>query len=334
MSGDHGLRVVVPASLQALQNDPEIHLHLVGDSTALERELSRYPDADLARIQLVTARSVIPMDAKASAVLRGNSDSSMHLALNLLAQGRVSGVVSAGNTGALMALSRRAVNMLHGFSRPAFCSAIPVRNGCCYMLDLGANVDCNADNLHEFALLGTALVTALENCPNPRVVLLSNGTESNKGNAVIRIAGEKLSADDRINFCGYIEGSAIHDGDAELVVCDGLLGNVALKVAEGTAELAASMIVQEYSRHWWSRVLALLSAPMLRGLKRSLSADLHGGAFLLGLQGVVVKSHGSSSAAAFAAAIGQAALCIEHEMVSQLARQTNQEPQTNPQTNP
>jgi glycerol-3-phosphate acyltransferase PlsX len=329
MSGDHGLRVAVPASLQALQNDPQIHLHLVGDSVALKQELTRYPEADLERIQVVAARAVIPMDAKPSAVLRGNSDSSMHIALSLLAQGQVSAVVSAGNTGALMALGRRAVSMLHGFSRPAFCSAIPVRQGCCYMLDLGANVDCNADNLHEFALLGTALVTALENRPSPRVVLLSNGTESNKGNAVIRIAGEKLEADDRINFCGYIEGSSLHDGDAELVVCDGLLGNVALKVAEGTAQLASSMIAQAYDRHWWSRALALLSRPLLRGLKRSLSADLHGGAFLLGLQGVVVKSHGSSSEAAFAAAIGQAALCIEHDMVSQLALRTDEERHSN-----
>jgi glycerol-3-phosphate acyltransferase PlsX len=325
MSGDHGLRIAVPASLQALQHNPHIHLHLVGDTEALKLALARYPDAELARIQLVPAQSVIPMDAKASRILRGNSDSSMHVALDLLAQGSVSAVVSAGNTGALMALSRRAINMLHGFSRPAFCSAIPVREGSCYMLDLGANVDCNADNLHEFALMGTALVTALENKHQPRVVLLSNGTESNKGNAVIKIAGERLMADDRINFCGFLEGSALHDGDADLVVCDGLLGNVALKVAEATAALASTLIAREYDRHWWSRALALLSAPVLRGLKRSLSADLHGGAFLLGLQGVVVKSHGGSSAAGFAAAIGQAALCIEHEMVAQLRRYTDEQ---------
>lgn len=202
MSGDHGLRVTVPASLQVLQNNPHIHLHLVGDTDALTQALEQHPSADRARVQLVAAQSVIPMDAKASRVLRGNSNSSMHVALDLLAQGHVSGVVSAGNTGALMALSRRAVNMLQGFSRPAFCSAIPVREGSCYMLDLGANVDCNADNLHEFALMGTALVTALQDRPRPRVVLLSNGTESNKGNAVIKIAGERLLADQRINFAG------------------------------------------------------------------------------------------------------------------------------------
>ncbi len=323
MSGDHGLRIAVPASLQALQDDPQIHLHLVGDASSLEQALARYPDADLSRLDIVPAQSVIAMDAKPADALRGGNDSSMHVALDLLAQGRVSAVVSAGNTGALMALSRRSINMLHGLSRPAFCSALPVREGACYMLDLGANVDCNADNLHEFALMGTALVTALGHADHPRVMLLSNGTESNKGNAVIKAAGEKLASDDRINFCGFMEGNAIHSGDADLLVCDGLLGNVALKVAEGTAQLASTMIVQEYAKHWWSRLLAVLSAPLLKNLRRSLSADLHGGAFLLGLQGVVVKSHGGSSEAGFTAAIGQAALCVEHDMVARLTRHMN-----------
>ncbi len=320
MSGDHGLRVSIPASLQVLRENSRIHLHLVGDEPAIRREISCHDGgAVAARLSIVHAAETLPMDAKTTTVLRGSQQSSMHVALSLLADSKVAGVVSAGNTGALMALGRLLLDMLPGFQRPAFCSTIPVRQGATYMLDLGANVDCTARHLHEFALMGTALASTLQGCERPRVALLSNGKEVNKGNSTIRAAAELLDGDSTVNYCGYIEGDAIHNGDVEVIICDGLIGNIALKAAEGTAGLAAELIAEKFSQHWWHRLLGALSAPLLSGLSESLSAERHGGAFLLGLQGVIIKSHGGSSETGFGAALNQAAECIDHQMVPRLA---------------
>jgi glycerol-3-phosphate acyltransferase PlsX len=324
MSGDHGLRVSVPASLQVLQESSRIHLHLVGDEPAIQREINRHDgDPDTARLTIVHAAETLPMDAKPTRVLRGSQQSSMHVALSLLADARVEGVVSAGNTGALMALGRLLLEMLPGFQRPAFCSTIPVRQGATYMLDLGANVDCSARHLHEFALMGSALAFTLQGCERPRVALLSNGKEVNKGNSIIRTAADLLDGDSTLNYCGYIEGDEIHNGDVEVIVCDGLVGNIALKVAEGTAGLAADLIAEKFSHHWWHRLVGALSAPLLSGLSENLSAERHGGAFLLGLQGVVIKSHGGASETGFGAALKQAAECIDHEMVPRLVHHLN-----------
>jgi glycerol-3-phosphate acyltransferase PlsX len=260
------------------------------------------------------------MDADAADILRGSSDSPLHRALELLAAGTVQGVVSAGNTTALMALGRRQIDMLHGIGRPAFCSAMPTVNGVSWMLDLGANVDCSADNLQEFALMGSALVTALSGTAEPGVALLSNGKEATKGNAVIKEAAQRLAADQRINYLGYVEGDDLHAGLADVIVCDGLLGNVALKAAEGTAQYTGQLIARTFSRHWWLKLLASVARPQLKALRHAVDADRHGGAFLLGLQGVVVKSHGASNSESFAAALGQAVRCIEHDMVSRLGR--------------
>ncbi len=324
MSGDHGLRVSVPASLQLLQDNSRIHLHLVGDEQAIRREINNHDgDTVAARMTIVHAAETLPMDAKLSTVLRGSQQSSMHIALSLLADNTVDGIVSAGNTGALMALGRLLLDMLPGFQRPAFCSAIPVRTGATYMLDLGANVDCTARHLHEFALMGTALASTLQGCERPRVALLSNGKEANKGNNIIREAAGLLDGDSTVNYCGYVEGDAIHNGDVEVIVCDGLLGNIALKAAEGTAGLAVELIAEKFSHHWWHRLLGALSAPLLSGLSESLSAERHGGAFLLGLQGVLIKSHGGASETGFGAALKQAAECIDQQMVPRLAHYLN-----------
>ena len=321
MSGDEGLRVTVPAVLQALQDHPKLNLHLVGNTDAITRELESQSAEVSARLRIVAAGDPIPMDAKPGDILRGNKDNPVEVALGLLASGEVQGMVSAGNTTALMALGRRQIDMLHGISRPAFCSAIPTRDGVSWMLDLGANVDCSADNLHEFALMGAALVRALTEVDLPRVALLSNGKEDNKGNSAIKEAAQRLAADRRINYLGYVEGDDLHRGLADVIVCDGLLGNIALKATEGTATFTAELIAESFSRHWWHRVLAALAAPQLRSLRDSLNADQHGGAFLLGLQGVVVKSHGGSSTESFAAALGQALLCVQHEMIPRMTRE-------------
>lgn len=322
MSGDFGPRVTLPAVLRALQSHPKLHLRLTGDGAQIESYLSTNSAArELAdRISITHATRVLAADTKPRDALRGKQDSSLHSCLELLADGQVEGVVSAGSTAALVAIGRRRISMLPGFSRPALCSAMPAREGVTYMLDLGANVDAAPRDLHEFALMGTALVAALHDSAAPRVALLSNGVEPSKGNVVTREAAERLQLDPRVNYIGYIEGSDIYSGTAELIVCDGMLGNVALKSAEGTADFAAFMVGRSFSKHWWSRLLGVAAAPVLRGLKNELSADRHGGAFLLGLQGIVVKSHGASSVDAFAAAVEQAARCLEQDMVPSLAK--------------
>ena len=321
MSGDHGLRVSIPAALRALSDNPDIHLHLVGNQVALEQALSQANPAERSRLHLCHADSTLASEASLSEVLRQAPDSSLHGSLHLLEQGEVQAVVSAGPTGPLMALARRQLGMLPGFSRPAACSALPVRSGHTHMLDLGANVDCNAVQLVEFARMGSALVTALEGTESPRVALLNNGSEPSRGNAVIREAAIQLEQEPGLNFAGFVEGDRMFSGEVEVIVCDGMLGNVALKVAEGTATLATELIAERYAEHWWSRLLGLISARQLGGLRRSLSAELHGGAFLLGLNGVVVKCHGGASDTGFAAAIGEAASCVNHDMVGRMARQ-------------
>jgi len=318
MSGDHGPRVTVPAALHALRGHPHLSLQLVGDSSTIHNQIDAsgqrgQPHAE--RLDIVQADYTIPMHARPAEFLRAPADSAIHLALELLASGRVEGVVSAGNTAALLALSRRQVGMLGSCKRAALCSAIPVREGSTYMLDLGANIDCTAGDLLEFALMGAALARALNPAQPPRVGLLSNGREDTKGNAAIRGAAELLAADDRINYCGFVEGDDLHRGLVDVIVCDGLLGNVALKVAEGTAALARDIIAETLGRHWWGRLIRSRAEAM----QRSLDADRHGGALLLGLQGVVVKSHGSSSEAAFGAALGLAASCVGHGLTRRMA---------------
>lgn len=322
MSGDFGPRVTLPAVLRALQSHPHLHLRLTGDGAQIEDHLAddRVAREHAERISITHAGRVLPADANPKEALRGDQNSSLHTCVELLADGQVEGVVSAGSTAALMALGRRRISMLPGFTRPALCSAVPTRTGFTYMLDLGANVDAAPGDLHEFALMGITLVKALHDKAEPRVALLSNGVEPSKGNLVTREAAEQLQQDPRINYIGYIEACDIFSGGAELVVCDGMLGNVALKSAEGTAEFAAHMISSSFNRHWWSRMLGAAATPVLRELRTALSADRHGGAFLLGLKGLVVKSHGASSVEAFAAAVDQAACCLEQDMVPSLAK--------------
>jgi len=319
MSGDHGLRVTVPATLQALQANPRLYLYLVGDKPAIQAELNRHPcDAFASRFEILHAPCALPHDASLAQVLRGPDESSMHQSLALVAASSAQALVSAGPTGALLALGRQVLKMLPGFKRPAFCSAMPVRQGHTYMLDLGANVDCSARQLHDFARMGSALVCSLHGIERPRVGLLSNGQEASKGNAIIREAAQHLQQDARLNYTGYIEGNEIHQGEFEVIVCDGLLGNIALKSAEGTATLARALIAEQVHSSGWNKLLGLFAAPLLRRLSESLEGERHGGAFLLGLQGLVVKSHGGAGIQGFAAAILQAARCLEQRMLPRM----------------
>ena len=306
MSGDHGPEEAVPAALQVLQDSPQLKLILVGQESAIIRCL---PDQfDLKRFEIVHAEHIVGMADKPSSVLRRKQQSSMAVALKLVREGRASGVVSAGNTGALMILARSILGMLPDIERPAIIKLIPNAIGRgTYILDLGANVDCRAEHLLQFAIMGSVLVQALDQRVEPRVALLNIGSEDMKGNEQVRLASRLLQECDLLNYIGYLEGNELFADQADVIVCDGFVGNVALKASEGIAKLVVDAIRQSFSQHWYSRLIGWLALPILEKMVHYINPATHNGASLIGLPGVVVKSHGNAKREAFANAIKLAA---------------------------
>ena len=302
MSGDHGHGVAVKAARLALAEHPELRLVLVGDEAALRASLAANHLAGNARIVLQHASEVVEMDELPSKALRGKKDSSMRVAVNLVKEGRASACVSAGNTGALMATAKFVLKTLPGIDRPAIITAIPSVDGHTYMLDLGANAECSAEQLFQFAVMGSALVTAVNGIDKPRVGLLNIGEEEFKGNEVIRQAAA-LIAGAGLNYVGYVEGDDIFLDPVDVVVCDGFAGNVALKTGEGVAKLVFKFLKQEFTANWLHRLAAIAAYPALRNLGKRLDPRRHNGATFLGLNGVVIKSHGGADAVGFAIAI-------------------------------
>lgn len=309
MGGDHGPEVVVPACQQFLHDYPAAELVLVGTEQALK------PTRGWARCQWVVASEVVEMDDPVEVALRKKRDSSMRQAIKCLRPhqdepARADVCVSAGNTGALMAVARFVLKMMPGIDRPAIASVIPhQRGGYTTMLDLGANVDCTEEHLLEFAILGSALVTAVYGKQEPLIGLLNIGSEEFKGSDVIKRAGDLLRsahADEHLNYHGNVEGNDIFKGTVDVVVCDGFVGNVALKTTEGLASMLGFFIREEFSRHWWTRLAALAAMPVLRRFRRRVDPRGFNGAALLGLQGLVVKSHGSADVYAFSQALARA----------------------------
>ena len=313
MGGDHGPRVTVPAALALLAEKSDLKLTLVGKQAAIEAEMGLHPGFDQyrGRLDIINATQVVEMDEQPSSALRNKKDSSMRVALNALQQGQVAACVSAGNTGALMAISRFVLKMLPGIDRPAILSPLPSMQGPVHMLDLGANVDCQADHLFQFAVMGSIVVSAIENKPNPKIGLLNVGKESIKGTETVKRAAQLLAAVPSLNYIGYIEGNDIYRGVADVIVCDGFVGNVALKVSEGLAHMILHYAKQEFAKNWYTKITALLAKPVLRQLFNRFDANRYNGGSLLGLQGVVIKSHGNANAAAFAEAIRMAVKEVE-----------------------
>lgn len=319
MSGDHGLRVSLPAAIAALETYPDLHLLLVGDAVAIAAAMPpAISGRDRARVSIAAATQVVAMDDKPMHAIRQKPDSSMRVALDVLAQGEVDAVVSAGNTGALMAASVLVVDTLDGIDRPAFCAPVPTVGGHCFLLDLGANVDCSAAQLQQFAWMGAALSAALDGIAQPRVGLLNIGAEAIKGNEQVKLAAVLLAADAQINYVGYIEGDGIFSGRADVVVCDGFVGNVALKVCEGTARLVRDKIRAAFASSVRARLLGAVAQPVLNELRDELDPQRYNGAALLGLQGVVVKSHGDSTALSFEHAIGVAVRAVQNDLVGSI----------------
>lgn len=298
MGGDHGPHVTVPAALRALQEDASLNIVLVGLPGAIEAELKACKATTHPRLRVHPASEVVLMDESPQSALKNKKDSSMRVAINLVKSGEAHACVSAGNTGALMATARFVLKTLPGIDRPAIASTLPSEKGNTYMLDLGANADCTAEHLFQFAVMGAMLVSCVEHKPNPTVGLLNIGSEEIKGNEVVKQAGELLR-NSHLNFYGNIEGDDIFKGTVDLVVCDGFVGNVSLKTTEGLAHMMGKFLTQEFKRNWLTKMMALGAMPVLKAFKRRLDPRRYNGASFLGLRGIVVKSHGGADSLAF-----------------------------------
>lgn len=306
MGGDFGVAVVVPAALECIGKDPSLRLILVGDEKQILERLGAARQNLGDRLSVHHASEQVEMHESPSKALRYKKDSSMRVAIDLIKQGVADACVSAGNTGALMAIAKFVLKTLPGIDRPAIISAVPSVSGHTYVLDLGANVDCSAEHLLQFAVMGYELVRAVEDNENPKVGLLNIGEEEIKGNEQVKQAA-RLIADSHINFVGYVEGNDLYSGSVDIVVTDGFVGNVALKTSEGLAKMVSQLIRKEFKATWLTRVAGLMALPVLNAFKRQIDPRQYNGASLVGLRGIVIKSHGNADIFAFANAIAIAA---------------------------
>ena len=317
MGGDFGPHCIVPASIACLAEYPSLHLVLVGQPSLIEPLIARYPQVDRARLRVEPAAEIIAMDERPAQALRGKPDSSMRVALGLVRDGRAQACVSAGNTGALMALSRYVLKTLPGIDRPAMVSAIPTEAGSCQLLDLGANVDCSAEHLYQFAVMGAVAAEVL-GVARPRVALLNVGTEEIKGNQQVKLAANLLQQAQGLNYIGFVEGDGLYRGEADVVVCDGFVGNILLKSSEGLAGMIGQRIEAQFRSGLGARLIGLLARPLLRRLRQELAPAQHNGASFLGLQGIVIKSHGAAGPEGFKSAIRRALAEIEENLPQRL----------------
>jgi len=302
MGGDHGAHVTIPATLALLKEDSNVKVILVGLSEAIDAQLRLHKAQKHPRITIQHASEVVLMDESPQSAMKNKKDSSMRVAINLVKSGEADACVSAGNTGALMATARFVLKTLDGIDRPAIAGILPSKNGITYMLDLGANADCTPEHLLQFSIMGSVLVSCVEQKSRPTVGLLNIGSEDIKGNEVVKQTAELLKAS-HLNFYGNVEGDDIYKGTTDLVVCDGFVGNVALKTSEGLAHLMGGFLSQEFKRNPLTKLMALISMPVLKAFKKRLDPRRYNGASFLGLRGIVVKSHGGADVVAFKHAI-------------------------------
>lgn len=315
MGGDHGLKVVIPACVRAIRKNSQIHLILVGDEANILKHLKQHQMLAHPRCSIVHASEVVTMDELPSHALRNKKDSSMRVALNLVKEEKAQACVSAGNTGALMATARFVLKTLPGIDRPAIIAELPTAKGKTRVIDLGANVDSCAEHLFQFAIMGSALIQALDNKLHPKIGLLNIGVEEIKGNDQVKRTAHMLGECDLLNYVGYVEGDQFYSGDVDLVVCDGFVGNAALKASEGLAKLMLALLKDAFKQNWFTRLAGFLAWPSLSGIKNQMDPARYNGASMLGLNGIVVKSHGSANERAFQFAIEQALLQVRNDAV-------------------
>ncbi len=318
MGGDFGPSVTLPATFDFLRRDPDCAAILVGPQETLHA-LSRKAAGEFGeRLRIHNATEVVTMCEPVASALRNKKDSSMRVAIDLVKQGVADAAISAGNTGALMAISRFVLKTLPGIDRPAIATILPTEHGHVYVLDLGANVDCQPEHLLQFGIMGAMLVSALEHRDGPSVGLLNIGEEDIKGNETVKLAGELLRGSG-LNFYGNVEGNDIYKGTTDVVVCDGFVGNVVLKASEGLATMVANGLKEEFSRNVFTKFAALVALPVIKAFKRRFDHRGYNGASLLGLRGIVFKSHGSADIFAFDCALERAAEAARNRLPEKIA---------------
>lgn len=325
MGGDHGPHVTVRAALELVRKHADVCVLLVGVETQIRTQIrSLLGQEEHSRVFVHHASEVVAMDESPSLALRNKKNSSMRVAINLVKNGAADACVSAGNTGALMAISRFVLKTLPGIDRPAICAVLPTLTGHAHVLDLGANVDCTPEHLLQFGIMGASLVSALEHKERPTVAILNIGEEEIKGNDLVKRAAELLK-ESGLNFIGNVEGDGLYKGEAEVVVCDGFVGNVALKTSEGLAQMLATFLRQEFSRNFFTKLIALLALPVLNRFKRRVDHRRYNGASLLGLRGVVLKSHGSADVLSFGNALERAAETVRSGVLGRITERVAQQ---------
>ncbi len=323
MGGDHGSSVTIPAAISFLNNEPDAALILVGLEPELRAELKRLKADSHPRITVQHASEVVAMDDSLEVALRRKKDSSMRVAIEMVKDGKAQACISAGNTAALMAVSRYVLKTMQGVDRPAICGIMPnQKNGPTYMLDLGANVDCEPHHLHQFAVMGSVLFSAMERTARPTIGLLNVGTEDIKGNEVVKATGKLLQEDHargKLNFFGNVEGNDIFKGTTDVIVCDGFVGNVTLKAAEGLGRFMKDVMNTEFRRNPLTMLGALIAGGALKQIRKRFNPSRYNGASLLGLRGLVFKSHGSADAYSFEWAIKRAFDAAKYNVQEQLS---------------
>ncbi len=317
MGGDHGPSVTVPAALACASSG--LRIILVGQESLLRAELRKHSATDHALITVRHAPQQVEMNESPAYALRSKKQSSMRVAINLVKQGDADACVSAGNTGALMVTAKHVLQTLPGIDRPAICTRLPTVHGQVHMLDLGANVDSRAEHLLQFAIMGSVLCTVVDQIQHPRVALLNIGAEEIKGNEQVKEAARLLSTS-HLNYIGFVEGTGVFMDRVDVVVCDGFVGNVALKASEGAAQLIHHCTRQAFRRTLWARLCGWLALPVWHQLSRQIDPRRYNGASLLGLTGIVVKSHGGVDATAFANAIRVAQSEVRHAVPQHISR--------------
>ena len=321
MGGDHGPVVTVPAALELLRKHEDVCAILVG----LEDKIRAFLPSDVpSRLRVHHASEVVEMHEPPALAIRNKKDSSMRVAIDLVKRGEADACVSAGNTGALMAISRFVLKTLPGIDRPAICAILPTVSGHVHVMDLGANVDCSPEHLLQFGIMGASLVGAIEHTDRPTVGILNIGEEDIKGNEVVKRAAELLK-DSGLNFIGNVEGDGLYKGEADIVVCDGFVGNVALKASEGLAQMLATFLRQEFGRNLFTKLVALVALPVLKHFKQRVDHRRYNGACLIGLRGVVLKSHGSADAFSFCNALERAADTVRSNVLSRISERIAQQ---------
>ena len=322
MGGDYGPEVTIPAALDCLKNNPDLKLILVGDEAVIKQllpqELADYQD----RLTIHHASQCVGMDESPSKALKNKKDSSMRVAINLVRDGHADACVSAGNTGALMATARFVLKMIPGIDRPAIISTLPSIYGHTHVLDLGANVDCTAEHLFQFAIMGNELVKAVEGIDGPKVGLLNIGEEDMKGNEQVKSAA-KLLENSSLNYIGYVEGNSLNAGHikVDLIVTDGFVGNVALKSIEGAAKMIGSALKEAFGKNILTKLVGLIAYPVLKSFKQRIDPRLYNGASFLGLRGLVIKSHGGADVLAFRTAIQLAEVEVQKDVTRKISEQ-------------